>query len=424
MRGALVRKGSKWYVVLYQGRDPLTGRERRRWVAGFDTKDQAEGYRVVAAQSAASGSGVGLRGSSRLRLGDYLARWLRTEAKARCRPKELRRREEIVRIHLTPRLGHIPLAKLAPATIEDFFASLGENRSANHIFTVLRTALNHAVRTDLILANPCGKVTGPKPAVFHPTLWTVEETVRFLRRCQTDSPHLFPLFLTEISTGLRLGELLGLSWRNVDLETGVVRVVQDLDRPQGGGFHFGDPKSARSRRSVRLPVEVTEELRALRRRHIIERLKRGLCARNGTCRDQHCPLWHDHELVFCQQNGKPVHGHNLTQRTMRRLIERAEVPRVRFHDLRHAHGSLLATSGVNLKIIQERLGHSSETVTLGLYVHATDLQGDAAEAVSRTLLASNGFLTDSAASGGMVEFEENRQNTDVARVSAGAGDGI
>ena len=424
MRGAVVRKGGRWYVVLYQGRDPETGKDIRRWVSGFESKDQAEAFRVVAAQSAAFGSGVGLRGSTRLRLGDYLNRWLRTEAKTRCRPKELRRREQIVRLHLVPRLGHIPLAKLAPATIEDLFASLGENRSAYHVFKILRSALNHAVRTDLILANPCAKVTPPKPAEFHPMLWTVEETILFLRTCRDRAPHLYPLFLTEISTGLRLGELLALTWRHIDLDAGVIRVTQDLERPQGGGFIFSEVKSRRSRRSVRLPVEVTEELRALRRRHVEERLRRGLCAKNGTCRDQHCPLWHDHDLVFTQPNGKACHGHNLTQRTMRRLIERAGVPKVRFHDLRHAHGSLLAASGVNLKVIQERMGHSSEAFTLARYLHTTDLQGDAAEAVSQRLLASNGFLTESGGPAHVVPIKRNRRNTDRARVSTGAGDGI
>lgn len=387
MRGSIVRRGRAVYVVLYQGFDSETKKRRYKWVSGFENEKQAQAFLVTVATSPAYGSGVGPRGSTRLRTGDFLDKWLCTEAKARCRPVELRARESIVKVHLKPRLGHVPLAKLAPATIRDYFAGLNM-RGAPHVFKVLRAALNHAVRMDLILANPCDRVTPPRPAEFRPTLWTVEETVRFLAVVRDMRPGLYPLFLTEVTTGLRLGEILALTWRSIDLDARVLRVTQDLERPKGGGFAFAEVKSAKSRRPVRLAVEVIEELRAFRRRQFEERLKRGLCAKNGTCRDQHCPLWHDHDLAFCQANGKPLHGHNLTRRTMRVIMERAAVPRIRFHDLRHIHGTLLADSGVNLKVIQERLGHSTETFTLARYIHATpDMQEQATAAVSRRLLS-------------------------------------
>ncbi len=152
-----------------------------------------------------------------------------------------------------------------------------------------------------------------------------------------------------------------------------MRVVQELVR-DGPGFRFADPKSARSRRSIRLPVEVVGELRTLRRQQVAERLGRGPCAKGGECRHQHCPSWHDHGLVFCQPNGKPGHGNNISRRVMRNVIRRASIPRARFHDLRHAHGSLLAASGVNLKIITERLGHATEAFTLSRYIQATDMR--------------------------------------------------
>lgn len=392
MRGSVVRRGNAVHVVLYQGFDSETKRRRYKWISGFEDKKQAQAFLVTVATSPAYGSGVGPRGSTRLRAGDFLGQYLRTEAKARCRPKEHRRREQIIRLYLKPRLGHIPLAKLAPATLTEFFTGL-EGRSAYHVFKVLRAALNYAVRMDLILANPCDRVTPPRPAEFRPMLWTVEETIRFLDECRRTGPHHYPLFLTEIATGLRLGEILAVTWRNVDLQAGVVHVTQDLERPRGGGFQFADPKSARSRRRVRLPVEVVEELRMLRRRQLEERLRRGLCAKDGTCSDQHCPFWHDHDLVFTQENGKPIHGHNLTQRTMRTLMKRAGVPRIRFHDLRHTHGTLLADSGINLKVITERMGHSTESFTLGKYIHTTpDMQEQAATVISKRLLSNQSLI--------------------------------
>ncbi len=214
MRGSVVRRGKAVYVVLYQGTDPETKRERRKWISGFEDEKQAQAFLVTVAASPAYGSGVGPRGSSRLRLGDYLDYWLRTEVKMRCRSTEQRRRESIVRVHLKPRLGHVPLARLAPATLEEYFASL-ECRSAPNIYKMLRAALNHAVRLDYILANPLDRVTTPKVPKYRATIWSVDDTLRFLETARRISAH-YTLYLAEISTGLRLGEILGLQWRGTD----------------------------------------------------------------------------------------------------------------------------------------------------------------------------------------------------------------
>ena len=409
MRGAVVRKGTRFYVVLYGGVDPETKKERRNWVSGFETEDEAQAYLVEVARNPAFGSGVGPRGSVRLRLGDYLDHWLRTEAKQRCRAKEWLRREQIIRLHLKPRLGHVPLAKLAPVTLEEFFAGLN-TRSAYHVFKALRAALNHAVRLGLIMSNPTEPVTPPRRCQHHPLLWTVEETLRFLDECRRSSPHYYPVFLAAVATGARLGELLGVRWRDMDLDAGVMLIVQELDRPRGGGFQFADPKSAKSRRSVLLPQEVTDDLRALRKRRIGERLRRGPCPDGLSCKRQHCPKWHETELVFSQPNGKPAHGHNIAQRLMGQLMAQAGVPRIRFHDLRHAHGTLLSASGVSLKVIMERLGHSTEAFTLSRYIHATPtMQREAAEVVSLRLFASNGFLTESGPTGGTPRKGDRRK---------------
>ncbi len=190
------------------------------------------------------------------------------------------------------------------------------------------------------------------------------------------------------------------------LDRGVVRVTQELARPKGGGWIFAEPKTPHSTRPIRLPKETAEALRTLRKTQVQERLRRGLCPECEACRDVHCARWHDHDLVFCQPTGRPLHDHNLTQRDFRRLTALAKVPRIRFYDLRHLHFTLLAEEGVNLKAIKERAGHSTEAFTLARYIHATpDMQEQAARAVSRRLL-SNGSLTESALVGTVVG--ENR----------------
>ncbi len=386
MRGSVVRRGSRFYVAIYLGADPATRRRRYKWISGFESEKHARAFCVKVAQSPAFGSGVGPRGSTRLRVGDYLDQWLRTEVPLRCRPSGVRRRESIIRVHLKPALAHVPLAKLAPVTIQEFVSSL-KGRSARYIFVILRAALRHAVQMELILSDPTERVTPPRSATYEPIPWTADETVRFLAACRQFAPNYWPLFLTASTTGLRQSELLGAPWRALDGDT--LRVSRTLDRD---GRAFSEPKSRRSQRVVRLQPEVVEELRLLRRHQLEERMRRGLCSKNGTCRDRRCRQWHDHDLIFCQPNGKPLHGHNLSSRVMPWIIARAGVPKARFHDLRHAHGTLLDAAGVSLKVISERLGHSSEAFTLARYVHSGERQRDAVEAVSRRLLSNRNLI--------------------------------
>ncbi|MGH2403126.1 MAG: site-specific integrase, partial [bacterium] len=194
-------------------------------------------------------------------------------------------------------------------------------------------------------------------------------------------------FKTAYLTGARRGELLGATWRYADLDKDVFWIVQDLDRPKGGGFVMGEVKSAHSKRPIRLPGSLTAELQAMRKRQVAERLRRGPCPKGSDCRTQHCPLWHDGDFIFCQRNGKPLHGHNLTVRDLKALCVRAKVPPLRFHDLRHLSATTLLREGVSAKIVQERMGHHAASFTLDAYSWATpDMQQVAVEALERTLL--------------------------------------
>ncbi len=387
MRGSVVRRGARFYLAVYLGTDPVTKKRRYQWISGLESEKQAEAMRVKVAQSPAYGSGVGPRGSTRLRFGQFLDQWLKTEVPLRCRPTGVRRRESIIRVHLKPTFGHVPLAKIAPATIQEFVSGL-KGRSAKYIFVILRSALRHAVKMELILSDPTERVTPPRTATFEPIPWTVDETIRFLAECKRSAQHYWPLFLVATTTGLRQSELLGATWRTLDGD--LLRVNQVLDRDDRT---FLEPKSRKSQRAVRLQPEVVEELKTLRRHQIEERLRRGLCSKNGTCRDPRCPLYHEHDLIFCSKNGKPLHGRNLSKRVMPRIIKRAGLPKVRFHDLRHAHGTLLDAAGISLKVISQRLGHSSEAFTLSRYVHSAGHQRDVVEVVGRMLLSNQSLIT-------------------------------
>ncbi len=387
-----------WAVKVYLGQDPQTGRERQKWLGGFATEKEARTHLLAVAASPAYGSGLGPYGSMRMRVGDYLREWLGASRQS-ISEKEWLSRQSRLQKHVAPRLAHVPLARLAPVTLQRFFsvdlASMHPT-TAHKVFKDVRQALDQAVKLGLITSNPCRMIEAPKERAYRPTLLTPEEFTKFVACC-AGAGEKGLLFVMAFASGTRQGELLAAQWRYADLDRGVVWILQDLERPRGGGFRFGDVKTEHARRPVRLPRPLVEELRSLRARQRAERLRRGPCEEGASCRQQHCPRWHDFDLVFCQANGKPLHGHNLTQRDLKALCARAGVPAIRFHDLRHLHNTTLMREGVNAKIVMERAGHSSVAFTLEKYSWVTpDMQELAVDALARSLAAATEMLPESA----------------------------
>jgi integrase len=171
---------------------------------------------------------------------------------------------------------------------------------------------------------------------------------------------------------MRFGELLGLRWRDVDLDAGILQVRRTLLRT-AAGLHLTEPKTAHSRRRVALAPQAREALRTHRGRQAVERLQLGRA-------------WDDQDLVFANAIGKPVEAGNLLRRSFWPLLAKANLPRIRFHDLRHTAATLLLSQGVHPKVVSELLGHSSIGLTLDIYSHVLpDMQQQAATAMDRLL---------------------------------------
>jgi integrase len=173
------------------------------------------------------------------------------------------------------------------------------------------------------------------------------------------------LYVLAVSAGLRQGELLGLRWQDVDLEGGTLSVRRQLTRSKEKVLCFTEPKSKKSHRSIRLTRSVVEALKWHRAWQNEERLRLGA-------------LWHDQGLVFSSGTGGPLDVGNLTNRSFRPLLERAGLPRIRFHDLRHTCATLLLSRNVNPKIVQEMFGHANISETMDTYSHVLPGMGDAA----------------------------------------------
>jgi integrase len=311
-------------------------------------------------------------------VGEYLAGWVERE-RQRLRPSTWRQREQYVRSYLVPGLGRLPLAKLTSADVERLTASLVERglspRTASHARVILRRALGDAERDGLISRNVAALARPPRV-----TTRTIEPgrdylTAAQLRKLLTAATlhPIGPLVTLAATTGLRQGELLGLSWNDIDLEAGSLTVRRALARAWGGGVELSAPKTPKSRRTIQLPAVALAALELQRQRQQTTRLSAGTA-------------WQDRDgLIFTDNVGRPLYR-VAVHRAFHELLSAAELPSVPFHGLRHSAATALLTAGVPLRVVSDLLGHSGIAITSDYYAHVEPvLRREAADAMDRAM---------------------------------------
>jgi len=306
-------------------------------------------------------------------LGQYLRNWLVTK-QIEMRPSAFRRVEEHVRLRLVPALGQMRLTKLAPQQIQTVYTeSLTQGLAPSTVrgmhFT-LRNALETAVEQGTLSRNPAQAVKKPRQMRSEMQVLNAEQARALIEAARGE--RLEALYLLALHTGMRQGELLGLRWKDVHLDLNSLHITTTVSW-DSTGYHFGEPKTKRSRRRIALSPAIVGVLLAHRTRQVEERLKAGAA-------------WQDHGLVFPTLLGTPQSPSNIRTRSMNRILTRAQLPLVRFHDLRHTAATLALSANVNPKIVSEMLGHSSVAFTLDTYSHVLPtMQTDAAAVMDRVL---------------------------------------
>lgn len=305
--------------------------------------------------------------SSSMPLGKYLAHWLDEVAVHELRPSTFTRYRALVRDYITPHLGKKRLNRLAASDVRRLISTLTTTdgkgggrlspRTIQFVHAVLRSALQHAMREELIGRNVAKLVSPPRSRAAEVTPLDPDTARQFLR---VASEHwLAAAWLLLVTTGLRRGEVLGLAWSDLDLDAGTMRVrrtVQKLD----GAFVFGEPKSARSRRVLTLPGVCTAALR--QHPQVTANRARG---------PQSAVPGQPADLVFVSSSGRPVEPRSVNI-AMGRLLARACVPHARVHDLRHTCATLLLADGATDREVMELLGHSAIGITMNTYAHVLD----------------------------------------------------
>jgi integrase len=301
---------------------------------------------------------------TRLTVGEYLEQWCQSYVIPNTAPTTADGYGDIIHKQLIPHLGHLPLTQLEANHIRAYYARqrregrrdgkgpLAAKTIKNH-HRVLSLALKHAVKDGLLVRNVAEAVDPPR--CEDPNLARVSpEDVHRLLEAARETPH-YVLLYAAAYTGLRRSELLGLRWRDVDLDFATLSVTRTLHHVPKVGYVVKEPKTASSRRCV----DLTPDLALLLRRHREEQeaVREFLGGRVDP-----------DDLVFATAEGKPLPPNSVTK-GFRRLADSLGLNGVRFHDQRHGHATILLRQGVHPKVVQERLGHASINITLDTYSH-------------------------------------------------------
>ncbi len=362
--GSIYQRADKqWCGSVTIGYDERGKRQRRAVYGG--TKTEVRRKLAKLQSDALSGS---LTDPERVTVAQFLRRWVEDTARPAVRPATHRLYAGVIRNHINPRLGGVSLARLTPAQVQGLYTIMERDgcsaRMRQLTHAVLRRALGQALKWNMILRNACDCVEKPKAPKKTMQVLDPTQVAQFLSAAESD--RLFALYVLALAAGLRQGELLGLQQEDIGLKTGKVFVRRQLSE-DNGVLRLTEPKTEKARRCVDLPEFAIAALRDHRKRMLVE-------GNFGS-------------FVFCDSTGKPLRKSNVTRRSFKPLLQKAGLPAIRFHDLRHTAATLLLSQGVHPKIVQERLGHSQIAVTLDTYSHVLPSMQKEAAAKLDTLFA-------------------------------------
>ena len=384
MRGSIQKKGKKWYAVVYDGVNPATGEYRRRWVQAGTRRGDAEKLLAELVKRAHRGETVV---SEKLTLGEYLTeRWLPVQ-ETRLRRSSFEAYRRNIELHVVPGLGKRQLDQLTPDDIDLFYAALlkggrkkrpGEKgpakglapKTVHNIHVMLNKALSDAARKGTVVRNVVALADAPSLEAQKRReikAWEIDQLVVFLDAIA--SHRMGAAFEFAANTGMRRGEVLGVRWRDIDLDARRVSVRQALVSVSYK-VSISDVKTGTSRRTIDIEEDLVQVLRDWRKVRTEER-------------DGVEPVPDD--LVFVKADGTSPHPDVFSQ-LFDRTVAKLDIPDISLHDLRHTHATLLLKSGVPIKVVSERLGHANIAFTMQVYQHVLPgMQAAAAETFSLLL---------------------------------------
>lgn len=389
MLGSLQKKGKAYYVVYDEGRDPVTNKRSQKWVSlGTNDKTIAEAKYSDMVKKINMGEYIT---PSKMTVHEYIDKWLK-HIRAKVRPSTYDSYNWAAN-HIKKGLGTCPVDKLKPLHIEEHLtnaaASELSSTSVRYQYNILREALTQAVKWQLLSINPCAAIDPPRKEKYKASVFTPDQLQLLLDKVAGTNIHL-PVVLA-VGCGLRRGETCGLRWEDVDLLKGLLFVRNSLDW-EDGELTLRPVKTSTSERSIKLPQLALSVLKKEKVHQAADKMRAG-------------DLYQKKDYCWAWDDGRP-HDPDYLYRTFQKLLKRHNkeidadtdlsdkqkeertLPIIRFHDLRHSHATFLMLAGVPVKVISERLGHSSTSVTQNIYSHVLpQMQEQAANEVDRLLVS-------------------------------------
>ncbi len=349
-RGSVIKRGKGWRIKF--DAEPINGKRQQRYETFHGTKSDAHKRLRELLHDADKGT---LPEPNHQTVGEYLTAWLGMTHEQS--PKTLERYRELVANQIVPHLGGIKLQKLKPEHVQAWHRRLLDSglapRTIGHAHRLLNKVLGVAVKNGTLARNVVGVHQPPKAEDTEIEILTSEQVVDVLTALEGNA--LFAIVSLALATGMRRGELLGLQWGDIDLESGTLKVERAVEETSAG-LRLKPPKTKRGRRNISLPSEAVTMLRARK----VQQMETRLVLGQGQVRTD--------TLVFSNIEGGLMRPRNVSKAWWR-LVTSHSLPRVSLHSLRHTHVSMLINAGVDILTISRRLGHSKAAITLDVYGH-------------------------------------------------------
>lgn len=369
-----------WQIVIERDIDPETGeRDRIYKTVKGGTKKQAEKemnkilYEI--------NNNIYVEANTKT-FGAFLEEWLDTYIKPNKSPTTYSGYEKHVKNYIIPALGNKKLQHLKTLNIQKFYNRLLKEsplsgkpmkpKTVQNIHMNVRAALSQAVKLDLIKKNPAENVILPKAKKYKAEIYDQEEVEILIEKVK-DTDLEVPICL-DVALGLRRGELLALKWEDIDFENCKVKIRNNLVQV-GNEIITKEPKTESSIREIELPMTLIQLLKKERKKYLEKKIRLG-------------EEFNDNDLIICKENGDPFKPHSFTNK-FRRFLARHNLKTIRLHDLRHTNATLMLKYGINPKVAQQRLGHSSIATTMDIYSHViTEVEKEAAAKLDSGIFSS------------------------------------
>ncbi|MCR1952937.1 site-specific integrase [Clostridium sp. DSM 100503] len=376
------KRGNTWTFVVDVGKDPLTGKRKRKSKGGFKTKGEC---RIAASKIINELENGTYYESSDIKLNEFLKKYLNT-IQPNLSLKTFKTYEYFSNSYITPYLGEMKIKNIKPLQIQDFYNEISKNISSTtvrHIHNFLHKALNIALRWQLIKDNPSDYIEKPKRAKTEMHVLNEQQINDLLYSLKNSSIYLVVVIAS--CTGMREAEICGLKWENVDIDNKIIYVKSQIQLNEKNILTDVKLKTSNSYRQIPLPDLIVSEL-------ILQRIK------YKENKDYFKDKYFKGDYVICKSDGTPYNPAYISRNFNRitreykhnvkkddgtieklNLIDELNIPPIRFHDLRHTHATLLLKSKLSIKVVAERLGDTTSTV-MNTYAHVLpDMQKEAAE---------------------------------------------